>query len=158
MSKTYKTNSRQWNHKLKLTCAGDHLNITSHIFRHPCLVEGPGWSGIGFIQYIWAYYPVHTFEVKGGAIYLKVSRAIKCLSQGWFSSPGMQKNLLRRDIRCASVTTYSMQNWFVFRCSLHLPITSAIPECTYAQLHFLECYEMLTFFHNLHYHHCKPKS
>ena len=30
------------------------------------LVEGPGWSGIGIIQYIWAYCPVHTFEVKGG--------------------------------------------------------------------------------------------
>ena len=66
MSWTCKTNTRQRNHNLKLTCAGDHSNITSHIIRRPCLVEGPGWSGIGFIQYIWAYCPVHTFEVKRG--------------------------------------------------------------------------------------------
>ena len=33
---------------------------------HAIIVEGPGWSGIGIIQYIWAYGPVHTFEVKGG--------------------------------------------------------------------------------------------
>ena len=42
------------------------------------LLEGPGWSGIGIIQYIWAYCPVHTFEVKGGgggAVFLKVSQA-----------------------------------------------------------------------------------
>ena len=39
----------------------DYSNITSHIFRHPCLVEGPGWSGIGFVQYI----------------FLKVSRACR---------------------------------------------------------------------------------
>ena len=44
---------------------------------HAIIVEGPGWSGIGIIQYIWAYGPVHTFEVKGGggAIFLKVSQA-----------------------------------------------------------------------------------
>ena len=33
---------------------------------HAIIVEGPGWSGIGIIQYIWVYCPVHTFEVKGG--------------------------------------------------------------------------------------------
>ena len=41
---------------------------TSHLIYlgiHASL-EGPGWSGIGIIQYIWAYCPVHTFEVKGG--------------------------------------------------------------------------------------------
>ena len=32
---------------------------------HAIIVEGPGWSGIGIIQYIWAYGQVHTFEVKG---------------------------------------------------------------------------------------------
>ena len=43
---------------------------------HAIIVEGPGWSGIGIIQYIWAYGQVHTFEVKGGgAIFLKVSQA-----------------------------------------------------------------------------------
>ena len=43
---------------------------------HAIIVEGPGWSGIGIIQYIWAYCPLHTFEVKGGgAIVLKVSQA-----------------------------------------------------------------------------------
>ena len=44
---------------------------------HAIIVEGPGGSGIGIIQYIWAYGRVHTFEVKGGgAIFLKVSQAI----------------------------------------------------------------------------------
>ena len=36
VSGTCKANTRQWIHKLKLTCACDHPNITSHIFRHPC--------------------------------------------------------------------------------------------------------------------------
>ena len=41
MSGTCKTNTRQRNHKLKLTCACDLSNITSHIFRHPCSSRRP---------------------------------------------------------------------------------------------------------------------
>ena len=54
MSGTCKTNTRHWNHKLKLTCVSDHKTINSHIFRHPCIVQGPVWSRN--IQHIYIYW------------------------------------------------------------------------------------------------------
>ena len=48
---------------------------------HAIIVEGPGWSGIGIIQYIWAYGQVHPFEVKGGGGH--IPKGILSRSQEW---------------------------------------------------------------------------
>ena len=83
VSGTCKANTRQWIHKLKLTCACDHSNITSHIFRHPChhsrrprVVRD--WN---HPIYMGLWPGAHFWGQGGGGIFLKVSQAKK---NPWF--------------------------------------------------------------------------
>ena len=93
VSGTCKANTRQWIHKLKLTCACDHPNITSHIFRHPChhsrrprVVRDwnhPIYMGLWPGAHFWG-------QGGGGAIFLKVSQAqigshLACALADWES-------------------------------------------------------------------------
>ena len=80
VSGTCKANTRQWIHKLKLTCACDHSNITSHIFRHPCFIRRPrvvrDWNHPIYMGLLpGAHFWGQGGGGGGGAIFLKVSQA-----------------------------------------------------------------------------------